>query len=408
VSIAFAQTSVPAQRVFTQQELDQMLAPIALYSDSLLSQILMASTYPIEIVQAARWSRANPGLVGDQAVRAVEQNDWDPSVKSLVAFPQILGMLDAKLDWMERLGEAFLAQQQAIMDTVQDLRRKALAAGNLKSEQQVRVEPQGETIVIEQANPQVVYVPYYDPYVVYGSWWWPDYPPVFWAPWPGHYVGPRYGATFFWGAGIFLGAGFFFGVFDWPHRHVTVVNVPNYYHHPRSRDGPAESWQHDRGHRRGVPYRNPDLRDRFGRYESPPEARRDFRGHEPNRLQIPDVRTPEARRIPDGRAESRDRSRPDGGDRSRVPVNPDMSGSPRTVPRNVPAPVLPNPSASPPNHLFEGVGRGAEVRDFSVRGHSSSERTAPAARPPNASPIPRQGRNESSARPTRNNGQQRQ
>jgi len=143
-SLAFGQTTelgpvdsqgqpAPAQPAFTQQELDQMLAPIALYPDSLLSQILMAATYPIEVVQAARWSKVNPGISGDQAVKAVEQNNWDPSVKSLVAFPQILSMMDEKLDWMERLGDAFLSQQQQVMDTVQILRQRAQAAGNLQS-----------------------------------------------------------------------------------------------------------------------------------------------------------------------------------------------------------------------------------------------------------------------------------
>ena len=223
VSVAFAQTTelgpaqpMPAPPVFTQQELDQMLAPIALYPDSLLSQILMASTYPIEVVQAARWSKANPNLNGDQAVKAVEQNNWDPSVKSLVAFPQVISMMDEKLDWMQRLGDAFLSQQQQVMDTVQDLRQKAQAAGNLQSNQNVRVAPQGQTIVIEQANPQVVYVPYYNPMVVYGPWWYPDYPPVYWGPWPGYYASPGFGAGFFWGAGITIGTGFFFGAFDWP------------------------------------------------------------------------------------------------------------------------------------------------------------------------------------------------
>ena len=190
VSLVFAQETVsmpqqdaPTQsRTFTQQELDQMLAPIALYPDSLLSQILMASTYPLEVVEAARWSRANPNLKGDEAVRAVEQNTWDPSVKSLVAFPQILQMMDEKLGWTERLGDAFLSQQALVMDTVQNLRQKAYAAGNLKSTDQVRVEQQGQTIVIEPTRPEVIYVPYYDPLVVYGPWWWPAYPPVYWAP----------------------------------------------------------------------------------------------------------------------------------------------------------------------------------------------------------------------------------
>ena len=142
---------VPKQSrpAFTQQELDQMLAPIALYPDSLLSQILMASSYPLEVVEAARWSKANPNLKGDQAVQAVAQNSWDPSVKSLVAFPQILMMMDEKLNWMERLGDAFLAQQQQVMDTVQNLRQKASAAGNLASNDQIRVDQQGQSIAIQ-------------------------------------------------------------------------------------------------------------------------------------------------------------------------------------------------------------------------------------------------------------------
>src|SRR6266704_5100141 len=171
VSLVFAQETVSMSqqdaptpsRTFTQQELDQMLAPVALYPDSLLSQILMASTYPLEIVEAARWSKANPNLKGDDAVKAAEQNGWDPSVTSLVAFPQVLTMMDSNLSWTERLGDAFLAQQPQVMETVQNLRQRAYAAGNLRSNDQVRVDQQGQTIVIEPPNPQVVYVPYYDP-----------------------------------------------------------------------------------------------------------------------------------------------------------------------------------------------------------------------------------------------------
>src|SRR5688572_20476157 len=123
-SVSFGQTFAQDRVPFRQEELDQMLAPIALYPDSLLSQVLMASTYPLEVVQASRWSRANPRLKGQDAVRAVEGMDWDPSVKSLVAFPQVLTAMDQKLEWTERLGEAFLAQQSDVMDTVQNLRRR--------------------------------------------------------------------------------------------------------------------------------------------------------------------------------------------------------------------------------------------------------------------------------------------
>src|SRR6266700_3345215 len=125
VSVAFAQTVPPAPRnaAATQQELDQMLAPIALYPDSLLSQIFMASSYPLEVVEAARWSRANPGLKGQEAVAAVEPKDWDPSVKSLAAFPQVLAMMDQQLEWTARLGDVFVAQEPQVMETVQNLRQ---------------------------------------------------------------------------------------------------------------------------------------------------------------------------------------------------------------------------------------------------------------------------------------------
>ncbi|MDO8596088.1 MAG: DUF3300 domain-containing protein, partial [Sulfuricaulis sp.] len=164
-SLALAQEYRPAsdRPAFAQQELDQMLAPIALYPDALLSQVLMAATYPIEIVEAARWSRRNPGLDGDRAVRAVEWMDWDPSVKSLVAFPQILERMDENPDWTERLGDAFLVQQTDVMDSVQYLRQKADLAGNLGSTEQFRVGRQGTALVIEFANPELIYVPYYNP-----------------------------------------------------------------------------------------------------------------------------------------------------------------------------------------------------------------------------------------------------
>jgi hypothetical protein len=355
------------RQVFAQQELDQMLAPIALYPDSLLSQILMASTYPIEVVQAARWSKSNAGVSGDAAVRAVEQQNWDPSVKSLVAFPQVLSMMDEKLDWMERLGDAFLSQQQQVMDTVQQLRQKAQAAGNLQSNENVRVEPQGQTIIIEQANPQVVYVPYYDPTIIYGPWWYPAYPPVYWRPWPGYYARPGYGGGFFWGSGVTIGAGFFFGGFDWSHRHASVVNVNNYYYRPPHRPppGPPGGWYHDPGHRRGVPYRDPMLRREFARPnarpDARPDARRDFRGNDAQRVQAPAAR-PDMRNGPDNRPAQRD-NRPDQRDnrpdqRDRVQQRPDGNARPNapevgrqeapSVPRaNAPSVPLPNAPSVP-------------------------------------------------------------
>ena len=371
VSVLFAQETVPlapapmqAKPVFTQQQLDQMLAPVALYPDSLLSQILMASTYPLEIVEAVRWSKANPNLKGDDAVKAAEQNGWDPSVTSLVAFPQVLTMMDSNLSWTERLGDAFLAQQPQVMETVQNLRQRAYAAGNLRSNDQVRVDQQGQTIVIEPPNPQVVYVPYYDPRVVYGPWWWPEYPPVYWGPWPDYYVRPGFGAGFAWGVGITVGAGFFFGAFDWPHRHIRVLPVNNFYY----RNNVVRVWEHDPVHRLGVPYRGVELRQRFGRMSAAPEARRDFRGHDrpsfEGRSELGhrlDARGDPGRRseehsIPPGRSNVPEANRPNA----------------RSAPSRPSAPSV----ASPPHfeqrpHAFEGVGRGPNVRDYSARGHAS-------------------------------------
>ena len=363
---ASPEAAPPGGPAFTQPELDQMLAPIALYPDSLLSQILMAATYPLEVVEAARWSKANPNLTGEQAVQAVAQNSWDPSVKSLAAFPQILAMMDEKLDWMHRLGDAFLSQQAQVMDTVQSLRQKASAAGNLRSTDQVRVDQQGPTIVVEPVNPQVIYVPYYDPLVVYGPWWWPAYQPVYWAPWPGYFVRPGFAVGFAWGLGIPVRERFFFGAFDWPHRHVSVLNVTN-----------VNAWQHDPAHRRGVFYRDASVRQQFRSVSPSPEARRDFRGYEPSSLEgrggsgtHPDARSgagnrPEAHGIPPARVN--------------VPNVPDVSRSDQHV-----APVRPSAPAgvSPPHveprpHAFEGVGRGAEVRSFSERGHASHQESAP-------------------------------
>ena len=354
------QQNVPRQSrpTFTQQELDQMLAPIALYPDSLLSQILMASTYPLEVIEAARWSKANPNLKGDQAVQAVAENTWDPSVKSLVAFPHILMMMDEKLNWMERLGDVFLAQQQEVMDTVQSLRQKASDAGNLKSNDQIRVDQQGQSIVVEPANPQVVYVPYYNPMVIYGPWWWPAYPPVYWAPWPGYFYGPQFGVGFAWGIGIGIGPGFFFGGFNWPYRHISVVNVNNFYYHTVNINR-GTVWAHDPVHRRGVPYRDIALRQQFSRMSASPDARRAFRGHDSSSF--------EGRRALGNRTKvhggSPDRSKMPGGSRS------DMRSAPSRP--NVPSGASPRVEQRP--HAFEGVGRGAAERNFSARGHASSQ-----------------------------------
>jgi len=262
------------QQSNSQQELDRLLAPIALYPDTLLSQILMASTYPLEVVEASRWSRANSRLRGEDAVRAVAREDWDPSVKSLVAFPQILSMMDEKLDWTKQLGDAFLADEPQVMDTVQALRQRAMVAGNLQSNEQIRVARNERIIVIEPASPQVVYVPYYDPLVIYGAWWWPA-PPVYWAAWHGYHPRPGVRGGFYWGSGITFSANLFFGGFDWPrrqvvHNHYTVVNRTVVVNRA------PQAWRHDPVHRHGVPYRSTSVQQRFASTDHDRNQRRDF------------------------------------------------------------------------------------------------------------------------------------
>src|ERR1700687_2173459 len=186
-----------------QRELDALVAPIALYPDQLLAQVLMASTYPLEIVMAARFVQQNPSLTGDALDQALRDQNWDPSVLSLTAYPQVLVMMNDKLDWTQRLGDAFLANQQQVMDTVQTLRGMAQAMGNLQSTSQQTVMNQEGVIDIEPAQPDYVYVPVYDPRVIYGPWPDPAYEPDYWYP-PPIYGYPDLSAGF--GAGIFFGA----------------------------------------------------------------------------------------------------------------------------------------------------------------------------------------------------------
>jgi hypothetical protein len=255
-----------SEQGFSQAELDQMLAPIALYPDVLLSQVLIASTYPLEIVEAARWSRRNPHLEGENAVAAVADRDWDPSVKALVAFPELLAQLSEDLDWTRSLGDAMLFQEPEVMDSIQFLRARADAAGSLENTEYVRVVREERTIIIEPARTHVVHVPYYDPWAVYGPWWRPAYPPVVWVR-PAHYYYHGY-PGFYWSSGIHVSSGFFFSSFYWPQRSVYIVHTPRYYTPPRHRPArpyyaPGQRWKHNPLHRRGVAYRHPEVRERY-------------------------------------------------------------------------------------------------------------------------------------------------
>ena len=198
---------------YSAEQLDALLAPIALYPDQLLTQILMASTYSLQVVEAARWvaDPANKALTGDALAAALAQQPWDPSVKSLVPFPQVLAMMNSKLDWLQQLGYAVTVQQAAVMDFVQRLRRQAQAAGQLATTAQQVVTTQGPDIVIAPAQPDVVYVPLYDPTVVYGGWPYPLYPPVYLVPPPWYYGGPVLGIGLVFGVGIPI----FGGLWGW-------------------------------------------------------------------------------------------------------------------------------------------------------------------------------------------------
>jgi hypothetical protein len=305
---------------FSQAELDQMLAPIALYPDSLLSQVLIASTYPLEIVEAARWSRQNPQLAGEDAVAAVADRDWDPSVKALVAFPELLGRLDEDLAWTRSLGDAMLYQEDQVMDAIQFLRARADAAGSLETTEYARVIREEKTIIIEPAQTRVVHVPYYDPYVVYGSWWRPAYPPVVWAP-PAYYYYGHPG--FYWGSGIPVSSGFFFSSFYWPQRSVIIVNTPRYYYPPRYYPArhyytPGKRWTHNPAHRRGVTYRHPEVKKRYEqpRLKAGPVTRWPVQGGSARSDRGTDGRSRESTRPPRPGNEWRERSaaasRPDG------------------------------------------------------------------------------------------------
>ena len=178
------------QQALKPGQLDALVAPIALYPDTLLANVLMASTYPLEVVQAQRWVGERKGLEGDALKKEAEKQGWDDSVKSLVATPSVLTLMNSKLDWTQKLGDAVLAQQPDVMDAVQRLRTKAYANNKLQTtkEQKVAIKQENnrELIAIEPANADTINVPYYDPAVVYGEWPYPEYPPYYWYPEPGY------------------------------------------------------------------------------------------------------------------------------------------------------------------------------------------------------------------------------
>ena len=291
---------------YTAAQIDQWVAPVALYPDALLSQVLMAATYPANVIQAAQWSRDNPRMQGDAAVQAVAGQPWDPSVKSLVAFPQLLSLMGENPPWVQNLGDAFLNQPKDVMDSVQRLRLLAQQTGALQSTPQQTVTtvqktatakpasstaaassapastPAPTVIKIESADPQVVYVPTYNPSTVYGTWPNSSYPPVYLPPPPGE----QFTDSLVKGLGFSLGVATTYAIFsnidwdddDWDHHHHNGdhhdgysrngdnninINVNNFNKISGERLDPNHGWQHNPAYRGGVPYANSQLNNRY-------------------------------------------------------------------------------------------------------------------------------------------------
>jgi hypothetical protein len=290
------------QQVLKPQELDALVAPIALYPDTLLAQVLMASTYPLEVVQADRWASEHKKLAGDQLKKEVEKQGWDSSVKALIATPSVLTMMSKKLDWTQKLGDAVLAQQPDVMDAVQRLRSKAQANKKLEStkEQKVSVRQEGgkQVVAIEPTDPNTVYVPYYDPAVVYGDWPYPDYPPYYY--YPEGYAPGIIGTGLVFGAGYALwrwaSGGWWGGNINWNGGRIDI-----------NRGAHVEHWRHNPGHRRGVAYNNPHVRQQFAGANRPGN-KADFRGRDGKQVLKPGGdRGKQAQQRPANRAKAADR-----------------------------------------------------------------------------------------------------
>jgi hypothetical protein len=308
------------QQLLTQKEIQQLVAPIALYSDALVAQVLTASTYPLEIAMAARWSEKNRKVKGEMLQRAMQNQAWDASVKGLTSVPQVLSMMNDKLDWTSRLGEAFLAQPDDVQMAIQALRAQAETAGNLKSTKQQRVRRVAATpspgyvgppeyILIEPIEPDYVYVPVYDPTLVFGvGFWEPAYEPFFWYPswW-------TVGAVFGFGPALFVGPALCYN-FYWGHAGYSAIHV-NHVHYSKFNKAPysgGDRWTFDPAHRK-MAFKNQDLQRQFGKVSNKGlgiksrqglETGRQFkdvqRGNEIKRGQIKEMKGGQTRKSAEG------------------------------------------------------------------------------------------------------------
>lgn len=392
---------------FSRAKLEQLAAPIALYPDALLTQILMAATYPLDVVQAARWRRANPGLTGSRLEQAVQSRTWDESIKGLTAFPAVLRMMDERLDWTEQLGEAFLAQQEELLAAVQDLRRRAEVAGYLKSSQQQRVTHSGSGpssyVIIEPVDPDFVYVPEYDP-VVYGQWPYPDYPAYRW------YSSRRSEGRVFWFAAAAVIGTALWARWDWNRRQVAIDPV-RFNRFNRSNRA-ISTWQHDPSRRRGAPYKAPALVSKFRDLKALPPQRGVVRQQPVGPVVPGGKRQPDTRPAPAGTAVApkvvapgksapavtRSRTSPPAG-RSTSPASRPTSPPPFVTPRRQPpsdtrraappAIARPPPEArrsAPTSRPPPAVSRPAPVAPRAAAPPRAASPAAPPARPTKPAP----------------------
>ncbi len=357
------------QPAFKPEELEQMLAPLALYPDSLLAQVFMASTYPIEVVEADRWVKANTSLKGDALAKELEKKPWDASVRSLVNFPQVLAMMSENLSTTVKIGDAFIGQQKEVMDTVQKLRAKAKETGNLQStkEQNVSTKTDNGTqvIVIESSSPEVIYVPQYNPTVVYGSWPYPAYPPYPYYP-PG-YVASN---VVSFGLGVACGVawGYAMGGCNWGHGDVDIdINRNTNFNGNINRNqfkGQNGSFRHDPAHRQGASYRNQASANRVGATSAnnrATQARSDYRG-----------------RAEAGRSDINRGGADAFKGNTRAPSNA-AAGANR--PSSGARPTTSNASPSNRGGAFNSASQGGQsARDASNRGSTSRSTTSSAAR----------------------------
>jgi len=384
-----AQDGAPA---LSRAELEQILAPIALYPDELLTQVLVASTYPLEVVMASRWLQQgnNKSLKGDPLLQALNSQDWDPSVKSLVPFPDVVNTMSTQLDWTQKLGDAFLAQESDVLAAVQSLRARAQAAGSLQTNAQQVVSKDADAIVIAPAQPSVVYVPAYNPTVVYGTWPYASYPPVYYPPPPGAYVGTALLTGLAFGAGVAITSSLWgWGRPNWGGGSVNVnvnrfntINSNQFNNYKSNRVvNNGNTWQHNNDHRRGVAYNNPKVNQQYRPNAGANAGQRDaFRGRPPG-ANAPNAGNrpggvPNAPR-PGGGNGAPNLQRPNAGANAAPRPNAPQRPAPGAGPgANRPAPAN-RPAAPNGGAALRGTNNGAAARAQSAQGRASRQGAAP-------------------------------